>query len=119
MRLRDVAHSQLMRQGLRAEVLPADSDAFRERAAERVALGIILSELIRVRDLKADPAKVRARIEEMAADYDDPARFVEWYYGDRGRLAEAESLVLEDLAVEQLLAEAQVADKALRFEELT
>ena len=119
MRLRDAAHSELTRQGVRAEALPADAGAFRERAAERVALGIILSELIGARDLKADPAKVRARIEEMAADYDDPARFVEWYYSDRGRLAEAESLVLEDQAVEQLLAEAQVADKALRFEELT
>ena len=119
LRLRDAAHSQLTRQGLRPEALPADSGAFRERAAERVALGIILSELIRVRDLKADPAKVRARVEEMAADYDDPARFIEWYYSDRERLAEAESLVLEDQAVEQLLAEAEVADRALRFEELT
>ncbi len=118
-RLREEARSQLTRQGLRAEDLPADNAAFRERASERVALGIILSELIRARDLKADAAKVRARVEEMAADYDDPARFVDWYYTDRGRVAEAESLVLEDQAVEQLLAEAQVAEKALRFEELT
>ncbi len=118
-RLREAARSELGRQGVPTETLPADTTAFHARAAERVALGIILSELIRARDLKADAAQVRARVEEMAADYDDPARFVEWYYGDRERVAEAESLVLEDQAVEQLLVEAEVADKALRFEELT
>ncbi len=118
-RLREAARSQLASQGLRTEALPADNAPFRERAAERVALGIIISELIRARDLKPDAGRVRARIEEMAADYDDPARFVDWYYGDRERVAEAESLVLEDQVVEQLLGEAQVTEKAVRFEELT
>ncbi len=118
-RLREAARSQLASQGLRTDALPADNAPFRERAAERVALGIIISELIRARDLKPDVGRVRARIEEMAADYDDPARFVDWYYSERERVAEAESLVLEDQVVEQLLGEAQVTEKAVRFEELT
>lgn len=118
-RLREATRSQLASQGLRTDGLPTDNGPFRERAAERVALGIIIAELIRSRDLKPDASRVRARIEEMAADYDDPARFVEWYYGERERVAEAESLVLEDQVVEQLLGEAQVTEKAVRFEELT
>jgi trigger factor len=118
-RLRETARAQLASQGVRTEGLPADNAAFRERASERVALGIILSELIQARGLKADGAKVRARIEEMAADYDEPGRFVEWYYSKPEQVAEAESLILEDMAVDVLLAEAQVTDKPLRFEELT
>ena len=117
--LRETARAELARQGVRTEGLPTDNSAFRVRASERVALGIILSELVRARDLKAEAAKVRARIEEMAADYDDPARFVEWYYSKAERVAEAESLVLEDQAVDLLLGEARVIDKSMRFEELT
>ncbi len=118
-RLREAARAELASQGVKTEGLPADNAPFRERAAERVALGIILSELIRVRGLKAEDAKVRARVEDMAADYDEPARFVEWYYGQAERVAEAESLVLEDEAVDVLLSEAQVSDSPVRFEELT
>lgn len=117
-RLRETAQSQLASQGMATEGLPADNGPFRERARERVALGIILSEFVRSRRIKADPAKVRQRVEEMAADYDDPARFIEWYYSKPERVAEAESLVLEDEAVTLLLGEAQVAEKSVRFEEL-
>ena len=117
--LREAARAQLASQGMKTEGLPKDNGPFRERASERVALGIILSELIRSRDLKADASKVRTRVEEMAADYDDPAGFIEWYYGKAERVAEAESLVLEDLAVDALLGEAQVTDKPMRFQELT
>ncbi len=118
-RLREAMRSQLASQGLRTDALPSDNGPFRERASERVALGIIISELVRARDLKPDAARVRARVEEMAADYDEPARFVDWYYSERERVAEAESLVLEDQVVEQLLGEAQVTEKVVRFEELT
>lgn len=119
MRLREGARAELANRGADTSSLPTDNGPFRERAAERVALGIILAELIRSRQLKAEPAQVRTRVEEMAADYDDPARFVEWYYGQAERVAEAESLVLEDQAVDILLGEVRVVDKPLRFEELT
>ncbi len=118
-RLRETTRAQLASQGMRTEGLPADNAPFRERAAERVTLGIILSELVRKRDLKADAARVRARVEEMAQDYDDPAQFVAWYYSKPERVAEAESLVLEDQTVDLLVAEARVTDKALPFTELT
>ncbi|MHB1566710.1 MAG: trigger factor [Acidiferrobacter sp.] len=117
-RLRESARANLEAQGVATAGLPADNAAFRERARERVALGIILSALVRGRGLTAEVAKVRQRIEEMGADYDDPARFVAWYYSKPERAAEAESLVLEDEAVDLLLSEAQVQDRPMRFEEL-
>lgn len=117
-RLREAARVNLEAQGVATAGLPTDNAAFRERAQERVALGIILSALVRGRGLTAEVAKVRQRIEEMGADYDDPARFVAWYYSKPERAAEAESLVLEDEAVDLLLSEAQVQDRPMRFEEL-
>lgn len=97
---------------------PPAPDELRTRARTRVALGLILSEIVQARGVRADPAKVRARIEEMAADYDAPEKFVEWYYADPARLGEVESLVLEDRVVEELLAGAQTKDRPLGFQEL-
>jgi trigger factor len=88
------------------------------RARTRVALGLILAEIVRARSMRPDAAQVRARIEEMAADYDAPQKFIEWYYASPERLGEVESLVLEERIVEELLAGAQINDRALGFQEL-
>lgn len=95
-----------------------DEGALRVRARTRVALGLILAEIVRARGLKADPAKVRARVEEMAADYDAPQKFIEWYYASRERLGEVQSVVLEEQIVDELLKDAQVQDRPLGFQEL-
>ena len=84
----------------------------------RVALGLILSEIVHARNVRPDPAKVRARIEEMAADYDAPEKFIEWHYADPQRLGEIESLVIEDRVVEELLASARTKDRPVSFQEL-
>lgn len=96
----------------------ADDELYRKRAAVRVALGLILAEIVRARGIKADGARVRARVEEMAQDYDAPDKFVEWYYANPERLGEIESTVMEERVVEELLTTAQVRERAVGFQEL-
>jgi trigger factor len=55
----------------------------------------------------------------MAATYESPEKFVEWHYSQPERLAEVESLVLEEQAVERLLQTAEVVEKKMSFLELT
>ncbi len=97
---------------------PSDDATYERRARSRVALGLILGEIIRSRGLVADPARVRARIEEMAADYESPQEFVQWHYEKPERLSEVESLVMEEKVVEDLLVSADVSDKPMSFQEL-
>ncbi|MFL6621388.1 MAG: trigger factor [Sulfurifustis sp.] len=97
---------------------PSDDARYQDRARMRVALGLILAEIVRVRGIKADPARVRARVEQMARDYEAPQKFIEWYYANPERLGEVESTVLEDMVVEQLLGTAQVRDQAVAFPDL-
>lgn len=96
----------------------SDNALYRERARVRVTLGLILAEVVRTRGIKADAGRVRARVEQMARDYEAPAKFIEWYYANPDRLGEVESTVLEDMVVEQLLGTAQVRDRATPFPEL-
>ncbi|MHB8624424.1 MAG: trigger factor [Sulfuricaulis sp.] len=88
------------------------------RARSRVALGLILGEIIRARGLTPDPSRVRARLEEMAADYESPQEFIQWHYASPERLSEIENLVMEERIVENLLDSAEVIDNPMSFQEL-
>jgi trigger factor len=117
-RLFEGTRANLAAQGLPADRVPADPAAYASQARQRVALGLILAELVKVRGLKAEADRVRLRIQEMAATYESPEKFVEWHYSQPERLAEIESLVLEEQAVELLLQTAEVVDKKMSFLEL-
>lgn len=91
---------------------------FEESARRRVALGIILAEIIKAKGITAPSDKVRTRVTQMAAAYESPQEFINWYYAQPERLAEIESMVLEDEAVEALLQSAELKDKPVGFQEL-
>lgn len=93
----------------------ADQEA---RARSRVALWLILSEIIRVRGLRADAAAVRSKLQELAQEYEKPAELVQWYYANPERLAEVESLVVEERVIEELLGSADVVEKTMPLPEL-
>lgn len=61
---------------------------------------------------------MRARIEELAQSYEQPAQVVAYYLADRQRRAEIESLVLEDNVVDHVLARARVTAEAVDFDTL-
>lgn len=92
--------------------------ALQDQARRRVALGLLVGELIREKAFRADPEKTRARIEALAAGYEEPAAVVAWYYEDRARLAGVEALVLEDQVVGWIVSEAKVEDVKTGFDEV-
>lgn len=95
------------------------SDAEREQAERRVRMGLIFGEIVRKEGIKADGKAVRARVEELAAEYEKPDEFVQWFYSDPSRLREIEGAVLEDLVVSRLLESADVSDETISFRELS
>lgn len=109
----------LKRQGHNADAIGSlDASVFTEQAKKRVSLQLILAELIKQNELKADPAKVREMIEQVASGYEDPTSVINWYYSDQKNMAEVESLALEDHVVEWILEHAKVTDKACTFDEI-
>lgn len=99
-----------------AEDIAAQRAAYESQARHRVALGLLLAEIIKNNGIKVDPAQVRASIEAVAATYEDPQEVIQWYYGTPQRLNQIESLVLEDQVVEWLLKHAEVATVASSFD---
>ncbi|MCF7969774.1 MAG: trigger factor [Methylococcaceae bacterium] len=99
------------------DIKPANAD-FEEQAKRRVALGLILAEIIQKNELKVDADQVRAVIDEMAESYEDPEQVVSWYYGDKERLAEVQQMVLEDATVEWVLSKVKVIDESVAFNDV-
>lgn len=99
-----------------ASILP--DDLFREQAERSVRLGLIVRQILEQNQLKADADKVRARIEEIAEQYEEPAEVVKWFYGNRQQLEQVEGAVLEEQVVELVLAAASQSDKAMSYEEV-
>lgn len=91
---------------------------FEEQARKRVAVQLVVAEIIRRQDLKANPSRVRAMIETNARSYENPAAIVNWYYADRSRLAEVEAMVLEDEVIDWIAARARVREVRVGFDEL-
>jgi len=103
------------RQKMKLEDLKLPRDAFEDQAKRRVALGLILSEIIHKNDIKVDDNKVRSTIEGMAKSYERPGDVVEWYYSDESRLNDVRQMVLENQTIDWLVARAKVSDEAINF----
>jgi trigger factor len=103
------------RQKMKLEDLKLPRDVFEEQAKRRVALGLILSEIIHKNDVKVDDNKVRSTIEDMAKSYERPGDVIEWYYSDESRLNDVRQMVLENQTIDWLVARAKVSDEAITF----
>lgn len=103
------------RQKMKLEDFKLPRDAFEEQAKRRVALGLILSEIIHKNDIKVDENKVRSTIEDMAKSYERPEDVVNWYYSDESRLNDVRQMVLENQTIDWLVAQAKVTDEAISF----
>lgn len=108
----------LMSQGMQADQLKMEPSMFKEQAERRVALGLLMAEIVKQQDFKADAAKVKNYIDTIAKSYEKPEDVVNWYYGDKQRLSEVESMVLEEELVEWILEQAKVEEQKLTFAEL-
>lgn len=94
-------------------------ELFQDQARRRVALGLIIAEVVRVNDIKVDEDRVREAVEDMASTYEHPQQVIDYYYGSKERLASVESLTLESQVVDWIMGQAAVEDDAASFEELT
>ena len=94
------------------------AEQFVEPARRRVALGLLMSELIRTRGIVLDRARVEERIADLAAGYPDPEPVLKAYRQNADALRQIENSVLEDQAVDYLLERARVTEKAASFREI-
>jgi trigger factor len=117
-RLMQAARQDMEQRGMKVKDMPIQPEWFADQAKRRVALGLILAEVVKTEKLQATPEQVRAMVEETAQSYEHPEEVIRWYYAQPQRLQEVEGVAIENNVVEWVLGKAKVTDKAAVFDEL-
>ncbi|MCY7370812.1 MAG: trigger factor [Polaromonas sp.] len=118
-RMVEAARADLKQRGIKdADKAPIPEDIFRPQAEKRVRLGLVVAELVRSNGLQAKPEQLKAHIDELASSYEKPQEVVRWYLGDNRRMAEVESVVVENNVSEFVFGKAKVTEKSVSFDEL-
>ena len=118
-RMVEGARADLKKRGIKdADKAPMPAEIFQPQAERRVRLGLVVAELVRANNLQARPDQLQKHIEEVAQSYEKPAEVMRFYLGDRQRMAEVESIVIENNVTEHVLKTAKVTDKPVAFDEL-
>ena len=117
---REIEHLQkdsMQRFGIKdADALPREP--FEAQARKRVALGLLVGEVLKRKEITVDADKLDARIMEVAAGYGDADAAAAHIRTDPQMLQHIETMVLEEQVVERLVADGDVTIESVSFNEL-
>ena len=107
----------MQRLGLKdAEHAPPLGD-FSAAAEQRVALGLLLRQVISDKELTTDAAMLRARVEELCAGYENSDEMVNMYLSNPQVMEQIVPMVIEQQAVDWILENGKVKPKKISFGE--
>ncbi len=90
-------------------------EMFKPEAEKRVKIGLLVAELVKKHEIKADQDEVQQLLEKITANYQESEAAVKEYYADKERMRELESVVVEDKLVVWLLERARITEKQSDF----
>ena len=116
--IRDMQMEFLRRAATRdARQLPP-RDSFAQAARRRVALGLILNEVIRHAGIQPNAAQVQARLDEVVSTFSDPDEARRQYLQNEAATRQLQMSVLEDQAVAWVIGQAEVTDQPGSFKDI-
>jgi len=101
-----------------ADMSSLPDEMFKDQAARRVKLGLIVGEIITKNKLEKDQVKVDAMLNSLAESYEDPQALIEYYRSDQQAMQTIEAAVMEEMIVDWVLDQAKVKDEKIKFTEL-
>jgi trigger factor len=117
--IQELQVEMLRRAGVRdAKQLPP-REPFEQPARRRVALGLLMSELVRTAGLKVGREAVQGKLNEIAASYSNPEEVRRAYLQNPEMMRQIESQVLEQQAIDWVIGQAKVKEKPSSFSEIT
>ena len=101
----------------KAEEAP-ELENFENIAKERVQLGLLVNELVRVQEIKVDPDRVKTKLEEITNRYPNPEEIRKMYEQTPQLMDQIKSAVIEDLVVDWLIERTEFQNKEVKFNKL-
>lgn len=92
-------------------------EMFEEQAKRRAIVGLVVNEIVQSNQIDVDGAKVRAKIQEIAAGYDRPEEVIKYHYDSPELLKSIEANVLQEQVVDYVLNQAEVIDESVDYQQ--
>ncbi len=113
------AREELKMRGMpNADQFPIPAETFAPESERRVRLGLLVGDIVEQLKLRPTMEQVRARIEEIAQNYEKPEEVVAYYLSNAQSRADMENVVLEDNVIEFVLSKAKVTESKVDFKEI-
>ncbi|MGM0824079.1 MAG: trigger factor [Pseudomonadota bacterium] len=100
------------------DVSQLPNELFEEQAKGRVQVGLLLAEVIKANELDASDDEIKAKVEELAEQYQDPSEVVDYYMGNDQMKTQVKSAILEEKAVDKLLENTTVNDVEMSYQQV-
>jgi trigger factor len=117
--IQELQVEMLRRAGVRDAKQMPPREPFEQPAKRRVALGLLMSELVRNAGIKVSREAVQEKLNELAASYSNPDEVRRTYLQNAEMMRQIESQVLEQQAIDWVLGQAKVIEKPASFSDLT
>jgi trigger factor len=107
------------RMGVREASQVPPREPFIEPARKRVALGLLMGQVVQMQGLKPDRARLNERLDNVVSTYPNPDEARRAYLQNPQAMSQIESAVLEDQVVDWAMSLARVTERPMSFAELT
>jgi trigger factor len=113
--MHSLQHEAMQRMGVEDHDQAPPIENFAELGEKRVRLSLLISQVIADQKLTVDDDKVRARVEEMCAGYENAEDMVNMYMGNAQFVQQIQPMVLEQQAIDWLLENGKTSKKKVAF----
>ena len=107
----------MQRMGLEDAEHAPPLDNFKEGAEKRVALGLLLRQVIVDKEITVNEEMMRARVEELCGGYENSDDMVNMYMSNPQVMQQIEPMVVEQQAVNWIIDNGKTKDKKVLFKE--
>ncbi len=110
-------HDAMNRMGVTDHDQAPPRENFAELGERRVRLGLLLNQVIVDNKIEIDADRVRAKIEEICAGYEQSADMVANYLSNPQVMNQIQPMVLEEQAIDWLVANGKATEKKISFKD--
>ena len=115
--MHSMQHDAMRRMGIEDHDMAPPLENFADMAEKRVRLGLLVSQIISDQELTVDEDKVKARVEEMCAGYENAEEMVNVYMSNPQIVQQIQPMVLEQQALDWLMENGKTSVKKVAFTE--
>ena len=110
-------HEAMRQLGIEDHAQAPEIKNFTENAEKRVQLSLLIGKLVDENNIEVDSDRVRERVEQLCAGYENADEMVRSYLADPQVMAQLEPMVIEEQVVDWIIQNGKERTKRVGFKE--